>query len=214
MAGLNPSGALKCGGTTYTSIGKNNAIVMDHVQNKLYFNGYEVSPPANTPNPNTNSYTVAYDYPVSTDPTKDKYIGVLPDDSSATNLNTNIVNNITVRVPFDPNTSGTIKFTKAGTYQFTFTVELNGIPTNQLEVGILAKSDSLVYDSIDKIYLAANNHVKQSIITFAAGGSVKSKVLKFNIYMKLNATIQLFIAGGTADIDKILTTSTLTIKEI
>ena len=186
MAGLNPSGTLKCGGTTYTSIGKNNAIVIDHVQDKLYFNGYEVAPPTTTLDPNTNSYTVAYEYPIA-DPTKDRYIGVIPDDPIATNLNTNIVNEISVSVPFDPNSASTIQFTKAGTYQFTFTVDLNRIPTNQLEVGVSSSSPNLVYDSIDKIYLAANTRVKQSIITFAAGGSVKSKVLKFNIYMKSNA---------------------------
>jgi hypothetical protein len=213
MAGLNPSGTLKCGGTTYTSIGKNNAIVIDHVQDKLYFNGYEVVPPTTTLNPNTNSYTVAFDYPPIDDATKKKNIGVIPNDTSTTtNLNTDIVNDTTGS---GNDLVSTFQFTKSGTYQFTFTVELNRIPTNNLEVGILAKSPNLVYDSIDKVYLAADTPVKQSIITFAAGGSVKSKVLKFNIYMKSNAaTINLFIKGGTAANDKILTTSTLTIKEI
>jgi hypothetical protein len=212
MAGLNPSGTLKCGGTTYTSIGKNNAIVIDHDQDKLYFNGYEVAKPTNTPDTNTNSYTVAFDYPID-DSTKKKTIGVIPDDTNtSTNLNTNIVNNTTGS---GNDLFSAFQFTKAGTYQFTFTVELNRIPTNNLEVGIITDSAGQVYDSFDKVYLAANTPVKQSIITFAPGGSVKSKVLKFNIYMKsATATINLFITGGTDDADKILTTSTLTIKEI
>lgn len=211
MAGLNPSGTLNIGSTNtrYTSIGKNHAIVADHETDKIYFNGYEVPAPTNTVATGLNSYTVAYDYVIE-DPTKAKFIGVSPADPFTTNTNTDIVNNLGGT---GATATSTFQFTKPGTYQFTYTVVLNSIPTTELTVGFYAKSPSTTFDSITGAYLPAETDVSQSLIKFESGGSDKVKVKKFNIYVKDDATLEIFIKGGSIG-DKIMMASTLTIKEI
>lgn len=210
MAGLNPSGTLNIGSanTRYTSIGKNHAIVADHVTDKIYFNGYEVPAPTNTVATGLNSYEVAYDYVIE-DPTKAKIIGVSPE-ASATDPNTDIKNEVGGTGAL---ATSTFQFTKPGTYQFTYTVVLNSIPTTELTVGFNTKSANTTFDSITGAYLPAVTDVSQSLIKFESGGSDKVKVKKFNIYVKDNATLETFIKGGIIG-DKIMMASTLTIKEI